>query len=302
MTKKIYELITKEIITELGKGSVPWDRPWTFGKHRNLRSKKHYRGINQFLLNHRAAQNGFTSQWWMSYKQGKALGGQVRKGEKGQRIIFWNWTEKEIENENGETEKKRYAFLRYYTVFNLNQVDNIEALPEEKRTFTPLEQAENIVDNMLNPPALIHAKQDRACYSPLRDSVTMPLREQFKSESGYYSVLFHELGHSTGHESRLNRPSVVDGSYFGTEKYSKEELLAEMTAAFLMGDCGMIQETRHNSAAYIQSWLKVLKNDNKFVVQAASTAQKAADYILGIDWCQTLKVGEYTSNPEMVPV
>lgn len=253
MTRKVYELITKEIITELEKGSIPWDRSWTFGKHRNLKTKKHYRGINQFLLNHRAAQNGFTSHWWMSFKQAKAFGGHVRKGEKGQRIIFWNWTEKEIENENGETEKKRYAFLRYYTVFNLDHIDNIEAPSEEERTFTPKEQAENIIDNMPDPPALIHAKQDRACYSPLQDSVTMPLREQFKSESGYYSVLFHELGHSTGHESRLNRPSVADGSYFGTEKYSKEELLAEMTAAFLMGESGMIQETRHNSAAYIQS-------------------------------------------------
>lgn len=184
---------------------------------------------------------------------------------------------------------KRIPFLRYYNVFNVAQCDGIE-LPSEETILSPeprpspIETAEAIVQGMPKRPE-IRTGLDRAFYQPAADFVGMPSVEQFKSGEEYYSTLFHELTHATGHKSRLNRKGVADSegnwSAFGSEPYSKEELCAEMGAAFLCGEAGIVERTVENSASYIASWLQRLKNDSKLVVTAAAQAQKAADYILG---------------------
>ena len=273
-----YKVITDKIIQLLEQGTVPWHKPWTGSDEAmNLISRKAYRGINRFLLNITA----YSCPYWATMKQINKLGGKVRKGEKSMPVVFWKWIEKE-NKETGKTE--RIPFLRYYRVFNLEQTEGIPA-PEveeaEERTFNPIEQCERILAEMPDRPAIQH-KAQAAWYRPSLDIINMPVPETFLGEEEYYSILFHELGHATGHETRLNRPTLCDMSMFGTTNYSKEELVAEMAAAMLCGEAGIVNKTIDNSAAYIQGWLKKLRQDQRFVVQAASQAQKAADCILGV--------------------
>lgn len=272
---KAYEVINDRIIELLNQGVIPWRKPWTGGEEpMNMLSKKAYRGINVFLL----SCSGFGSRYWMSYKQAAEKGGQVRKGEKGFPVIFWKWQERE--KENGE--KQMFPILRYYTVFNLEQIDGIKAPLEgngELKEFCSLGEAEKIVNGMPNKPVIEHSGF-RACYVPSMDQIKMPIPEVFHGEEEYYQTLFHEMVHSTGHESRLNRRPSTEIRMFGDREYSQEELVAEMGAAFLCGECGVLQSTIENSAAYIASWLTVLKNNKKILVNAAAQAQKAADYIL----------------------
>jgi len=181
--------------------------------------------------------------------------------------------------------------LKYFRVFNLEQTENIEPdkLPKDSQPiddddlldFDPIEACENIVDHMPSRPELEHSRESRAYYKPLSDLVHMPDKELFTSESDYYSTLFHELTHSTGHENRLNRKEIGKHAAFGSKDYGAEELTAEMGAAMLCGMSGIEQGTIENSAAYIDGWRKTIKADKKIVVIAASRAQKAADYILG---------------------
>jgi antirestriction protein ArdC len=272
MSTKVYEIITERIIEELEKGTAPWHKPWASGEMpKSLISKKEYRGLNIFLLNSR----GFTSPYFLSFKQCKEKGGSIRSGEKGTPVIFWKWLEKEDEDGN----PKKYPLLRYYTVFNVSQCESIEdPFTESTRNdFTPIDECERIVDGMPLKPE-IKLNGVGACYSPIKDMVYMPLREQFDNPEYFYSTLFHELTHSTGHESRLNR-DVKNG--FGSEKYSKEELIAEMGASFLCGISGIENKTVDNSASYINSWLSRLKKDKKLVVLAGANAQKAVDFIRG---------------------
>jgi antirestriction protein ArdC len=227
------------------------------------------------LLNH----------WLASQPTAKPLlSGHVKKGEKGCPVVFWKWLDVEDEETH---ETKRIPFLRYYSVFNVAQCENIPAPTQETILSpepSPIEAAEEIVANMPHRPE-IKKGLDRAFYSPLQDFVGMPAAEQFKTGEEFYSVLFHELTHATGHGSRLNRKGVAgtegNWSSFGSNPYAKEELVAEMGSAFLCGEAGILQRTIDNSAAYVASWLKRLKDDSKLVVQAAGAAQKAADFILG---------------------
>ncbi len=205
------------------------------------------------------------------------FGGNVRAGQRGTPVTFWNWREME---EGGEV--KKIPFLKYYTVFNVEQCEGLEGkLPEiaAPPTFNhdPIANAEAIAAAMPNQP-IITSGGGRAYYSPGRDLVNVPKAERFEFRQEYYSTLFHELAHSTGHASRLNRNM---GDAFGSHAYSKEELVAEITAAYLCGQAGFVDVTLDNSAAYINSWLKALKNDRRLIVGAACQAQKAADYILG---------------------
>ena len=200
--------------------------------------------------------------------------------------MFWKW----LESEDKATGKpQRIPLLRYYSVFNVAQcedipADKIPALGQSRREHSPLETAERIVAAMPKRPEIRHGL-DRAFYSPSGDFVGMPSPEQFKTAADYYSVAFHELTHSTGHESRLNRKGVSgsegEWSSFGSTPYAREELVAEMGSAFLCGESGIVERTIENSAAYVASWLQRLKNDAKLVVQASAQAQKAADFILG---------------------
>ena len=278
-----YQVITDRIIGLLDKGIVPWQKPWTSGQShpQNLISRKPYRGVNVFLLH----AMSYESPYWLTYKQALAVGGNVRKREKACPVVFWKWLDVEDTADNAH---KRVPFLRYYSVFNAAQCEGIEAhLPkpeESKREHSPIEAGERIVSAMQRRPEIKHGL-DRAFYSPSGDFIGMPSPERFRSGEEYYSVLFHELTHATGHESRLNRKGVAgtegDWSAFGSTPYAKEELVAEMGAAFLCGHAGIVERTLENSAAYVQGWLSRLKDDPKLVVQAAAQAQKAADFILG---------------------
>ncbi len=278
---KVYEIITNIILTKLEEGTIPWQRPWNTREAipRNLLSKKAYQGINAFIL---GCQH-YSSPYWLTFKQCKDLGGNIRKGEQGTPVVYWNWLEIE---EDGEMERK-VPFMRYYTVFNVAQCENISAgkMPITTETIhnhmDKIKQCERIIDTWKDKPEVRHGKQ-QASYMPFSDLVNMPMFETFINSEEYYSTLFHELTHSTGHEKRLNRQGITEITPFGTPLYSKEELVAEMGAAFLCGFTGIDPTTIDNSAAYIQGWLKKLKNDKKLVIIAAAQAQKAANYILGI--------------------
>lgn len=285
MHNDAYQVITDRIIGLLEKGVVPWQKPWQGGEQmpRNLVSGHEYRGVNVFLLHAMMYQSPF----WLTFRQAKELGGYIKKGEHASPVVFWKRLQVDAPSEPDG--KKIVPFLRYYSVFNLAQgenipADRIPALHGNQREHCPIQAAESIVAAMPKKPEIKHGG-GRAFYSPGLDYVTMPLPETFRSGQDYYSVLFHELTHATGHASRLNRKGVgtADGEWsaLGSAPYAREELVAEMGAAFLSGQAGIVERTLDNSAAYIQSWLARLKDDNRLIVQAAAQAQKAADFILG---------------------
>jgi antirestriction protein ArdC len=270
----VFEIVTEKIISQLESGTAPWRKPWTVGMPANLVSKKPYHGINPFLL----ASQGYGSPYWVTFNQAKQLGGNVRKGEKSSLVTFWNvGEEREREDSQGNMRKSRPVMLRYYSVFNVEQCEGIKS-PEPIRSFAPIEECERLVAGMPMAPTI--DQESRACYRPSTDTVGMPSKTAFSSIEGYYSTLFHELTHSTGHSKRVGRPGIETLNEFGSESYSKEELIAEMGAAMLCGMVGISPATIDNSASYLRSWIDALKGDSKLIVQAASAAQKACDFIL----------------------
>jgi antirestriction protein ArdC len=270
-----YEIVTESIIKQLKSGVAPWRKPWRTEPPANLVSKKGYRGINIFLL----ASLGYGSRYWVTYRQARALGGNIKKGDHGSRVVFWKFDEYSKENKDtGETENRKSILLRHYTVFNLEQCEGIKS-PEPVQSIHPIEQCKSIIRSMPNPPSF--EQDSRAFYRPSIDAVRMPARSAFDSAETYYSTLFHELTHSTGHPSRVGREGIMEHNPFGSEDYSKEELVAEMGAAMLCGIAGIESQTLGNSASYLQSWISRLKSDSRLVVSVAAQAQKAADYILG---------------------
>ena len=277
--RSVYEIITEKIIKQLESGVVPWRKPWTCQTPANLVTQKEYRGLNVFTL----ASQGFPSRFWLTFNQATKLGGRIRQGEKSSLIIFWNvGAERETTTQDGEKETSRPFLLRYYSVFNLSQAEGIDipaSLLQETRTNDPIITCEQIVANMPSPPGF--EQSDKAWYSPNKDLVGMPARGLFHSSEEYYATEFHELAHSTGHPKRLHRENFDSPVSFGSESYSKEELVAEMTAAMLCGIAGIEQNTLENSAAYLNTWIARLKSDSRLLVSAASQAQKAADFIQG---------------------
>jgi len=270
----VYSIVTEQILKQLESGVAPWHRPWATEIPKNLVSCRAYRGINVFLL----ASNGYGSPYWLTYRQAMERGGYVRKGEHGTRVVFWKTGARETEDADGDTIERKSILLRYYTVFNVEQCDGI-AVPDAVPVVNPIEECERIVRQMPNPPVM---QQDgRAWYRPSSDTVGMPSRSAFNSAEEFYSTLFHELTHSTGHTKRVGRDGIDKLNTFGSESYSKEELIAEMGTAMLCGVAGIERKTLSNSAAYLKSWIDVLKSDSRMVVSAASQAQKAADYIQG---------------------
>jgi antirestriction protein ArdC len=273
----VYQVVTDRIIRLLESGTVPWHKPWKGGNQwaQNFVSRKVYRGINLFLLN---AAN-YASPFWLTFKQVQAAGGRVKQSEKSFPVVFW----KILEEQDGEN--KRIPFLRYHSVFNVAQCEGIPvpAMPEivSLAKFRPMEKCERVVDDMPKCPIIRHGGI-RACYSPSLDEIMMPETGLFESEERYYNTLFHELTHATGHHSRLNRKEITEPIHFGSNPYSREELVAEMGAAFLCGHCEIENKTVDQSASYIQSWLERLKDDRKLVVHAGAQAQKACDFILHI--------------------
>jgi len=277
MSEAVYSRITQEIMGRLEKGTVPWHRPWKRGSGfpRNLVSGGCYRGINLFVL---AAQE-YESPYWLTFRQAVLRGGTVRKGEKSTPVVFWKWVETEVKKLDKE-ETLRLPILRYYHVFNVEQCERIEyPKPEALPDLKPIESAERICMGYEDPPWIDQGTQ--ACYRPKDDAIVMPKRERFENAEEYYSTLFHELTHSTGHEKRLARKTLTDLCPFGSTNYSKEELIAEMGAAMLSGEAGIENSTIDNSASYIAGWLKRLQNDDRLLIIAAGQAQRAVDHILG---------------------
>ncbi len=270
----VYSIVTEQILKQLESGVAPWHRPWSTHLPKNLVSGRQYRGINVFLL----AASGYGSPYWLTYKQATERGGHIRKGEHGTKVVFWKIGTRETEDADGDTIERKSILLRYYTVFNVEQCEGID-WPRVGPLVNAIEEWERIVQKMPNPPAM---QQDGlAWYRPSNDTVGMPSRNSFNSAEEFYSTLFHELTHSTGHSNRIGRDGIEKLNTFGSESYSKEELIAEMGAAMLCGVAGIERKTLSNSAAYLKSWIDVLKRDSRMVVSAASQAQKAADYIQG---------------------
>jgi len=276
MKNQAYDRIADRITALLEQGTVPWHKPWKArtGLPRNFVSQKPYRGINVFLL----IAMCYESPLWLTCRQANRLGGSVRKGEKACPVVFWKQTIYE-DKQSGEEKKKR--LLRFYHVFNVAQCEGITFAPAPvEAPANGISKPEDIVANMPQRPEIKHG-MTRAYYSPHEDCVGLPVRERFERTEDYYSTVFHELVHSTGHEKRLNRPTLTETAGFGSNPYCKEELIAEMGAAFLCGQAEIGERTIDNSAAYLSGWLEQLRNDKMLIVQAAAQAQKAADFILG---------------------
>lgn len=281
ITMDVYQIINNKIIELLEQGAIPWKKPWNAQSNypRNLTSKKPYRGVNVFLL----ACQQYSNPWWLTFKQVQEKGGHVIKGAKSTPVIFWKWLDKSNPegSDSEEVQNGKIPLLKYYNVFNIEQTEGID-VPEPEEThneFDSVTAAEEVIANMPLSPDIRHGG-NRAYYSPTLDYIQLPNQHTFDSAEEYYNTCFHELAHSTGHISRLGRKSILEPSYFGSHEYSKEELVAELAAAFLSGHCCIENITIKNSAAYIQGWLKSLKNDKTLLVHAAAQAQKAADYIL----------------------
>ena len=221
---------------------------------------------------------------YATFKQWSDLGGKIRKGEKSEVVTFWKIQQIEETNEDGEKTIKQLPLLRYYNVFHISQVDGIE--PKEQLKISdlePIEEAENIKNEYMNREHLkiFEKVTNRAFYTPTFDYIEVPCKEQYEDIEEFYSTLFHEMIHSTGHKSRLDRLETGASAHFGSETYSKEELVAELGSATLVNMLGIeTEKSFRNSSAYIQNWLQALKNDNKFIVSASSKAEKAVKYIL----------------------
>lgn len=297
MSNQVYDIIADRILSMLDQGVVPWRKPWVGGSASlpfNGISKKAYRGVNPFML-HAA---GYNNPRWFTFHQAKEIGAPVRKGEKGFPVVFWKLNTPKTEAAGGdlftvETEEKtrKIPLLRYYTVFNAEQLDNLPEKYAEKPAGSvehdPISSASAIVNNMPHKPAISYAGA-RAFYRTSDDSVTVPPLESFPIAEEHYSTLFHELAHSTGHESRLNRKQKKIVA-FGSLDYGQEELVAEFAASFLCGVAGIETATIENSAAYISNWKATIKADKPLVVMAAAQAQKASDFILNVSHNELLK-------------
>lgn len=276
----VYEMVTKRIIEQLEQGTVPWQKPWGGVRSGafNRISKRPYSLINQMLLEHDGEYG--------SFKQWKDLGGHVKKGAKAEMVVFWKIIEVEEKNDKGEIEKKKLPLLRYYNVFHISQVEGVEPLKENLNTeIEPIEEADRVIRDYVDREHIIfnEHKSNDAFYDPMTDMVVVPMKEQYQNINEYYSTTFHEITHSTGAQKRLDR-DIKELAPFGSPTYSKEELVAEFGSAFLINHLGIETEgTFNNSAAYIENWLKVLKNDNKILISASSKAEKAVNYILGIE-------------------
>jgi len=294
MTKfDIYQEVTDRIIQQLQQGIIPWHKPWKMSGLSikgatdlrklafNRITKTAYSALNQMLLS-RAGE-------YASFKQWQDLGGKVKKGAKAEIVVFWKWIETTTKDPKTDEEKLvKIPFLRYYQVFHIEDVDGVKPLTFEEvkettetATFEPEEQAEELIENYSEREEIaIRYGGNSAFYAPMQDYIQLPERFQFGKKAGeFYSTAFHEIVHSTGHKERLDR--LKDCSGFGSENYSKEELVAEIGSAGLLNILNLeTPSTFTNSVAYIQSWVKVLRNDNKMIVQASSKAEKAVRYII----------------------
>ena len=278
----VYQLVTDQIIALLEKGVIPWQKPWTdAGVPMNMFSKRHYRGINLWLL----LSLNYERNLFLTWDQIKSVGGSVNKGEKGQIVVFWKPVQKKTDEQPGDTQKQ-VPMLRYYKVFNISQCRDIpeHLIPAIETVgvdqFTPDMECEVIITSMSDAPTIVH-KEQKAYYSIDSDVINMPKKKSFKSVDSYYHILFHELVHSTGVEKRLGRKTLKDMVGFGCPSYALEELIAEMGSAYLCRFAGILPTELADAVAYIDGWLDVFKKDRRFLITASGQAQKAVDFILG---------------------
>jgi antirestriction protein ArdC len=287
--KDIYQEVTDAVIEQMEKGKLVWRCGWSdSGLPSNVTTGICYRGWNVFWLNFHTMINGFQTTQYLTFKQALDLGGNIKRGEKGVKIVYWasigltNEINHNETNQDEVQEARKKLVPKVYTVFNIAQSEGIEfpnKAVTECDTVDPIRACEKIIHEMPEPPS-IDRKGIYPVYYPLRDEVAMPEIFCFESAQEYYSAIFHELGHSTGHARRLARKEITEPASYGSEPYSREELTAEMTSAFLCAITGIGKQTIENSAAYLQGWLSALKNDKTLLIKAAGQAQKAADYIL----------------------
>ncbi|MEP7170124.1 MAG: zincin-like metallopeptidase domain-containing protein [Bacteroidota bacterium] len=284
----IYSRITQKIIADLEKGELTWRKPWS-SEHmasnvmRPLRwNDQPYSGVNILVLWATAAENGYQSPYWMTYQQATSMKANIRKGEKGTQVVYADKLTKQKEDEKGEMQTHFVPFLKSYTVFNASQIDGLSdgyyKQPEQK-IFNPQTRIEELETFFAQTKAEIYTGI-KASYYSVKDKIEMPPFESFIDAPSYYATLAHELTHWTKHPTRLDRD--LGRTRYGDEGYAKEELVAELGSCFLSADIGLEPELRDDHAAYIQSWLEVLKNDKRFIFSAASQAQKAVEYIFSL--------------------
>lgn len=292
----VYSIVTNRIIELLENGTVPWQKPWTdVGIPANLLSKRPYRGINLWLL----LSLNYERSLFLTWDQIKKVGASVKKGENGHVVIYWKVPPK---NEDGADAEKKVPILRYYKVFNIAQCRDLpEKLvePFASKKLDPILECEAIINGMANSPLLI-LTGNQAYYDIEKDHVVLPSLKSFNSSENFYSVLFHELVHSTGSEKRLNRNTITNMFEHGGDAYSMEELVAELGSAYLSSFTSILKsEELKNSAAYIKGWLSKLKDDKRFIVQASGMAQRAVDFILNITDATSEKVAQIDTPVEV---
>lgn len=271
MSNQVATIVTNKILEKIEAGTLPWRKPWANGWQASYISKRPYTGFNQILLQMEAQEQNFSSNLWLTFNQASKLG-KVSKGSKSTPIIFWGMGEDDTATDK-DGKPKTYRFMRYYRVFNACQVEGLK-LEESKFQLKP--KAESVAKDYLTREKIeLRHGGNRACYSPSLDNITLPPQAQFKDSAGYYSTLFHEITHSTGHKSRLDRELSTS---FGTDDYSKEELIAELGACMVCHHTGITPEL-DNSASYIKGWSKALKDNRNLIISASSKAQKAFEYI-----------------------
>ncbi|WP_042779000.1 ArdC family protein [Sinorhizobium fredii] len=278
--KDTYQRITDTIVEQLEAGTKPWIRPWRGNVRSSLTPRRAtgeaYRGINVLMLWVSGQMFGYEENTWMTYRQAQDLGAQVRKGEKGTLVVkYGTFTPKEREDD----EDRSIPYLKGYTVFNVEQIENLPdrfISPAEELPAAPVHHIETVETFVKNTGASVNYGGTKACYRPNCDDILMPDRDRFDSEVHLYSTLLHEIGHWTGAKHRLDRD--LSGR-FGSASYAADELVAELTASFLCADLGVAHDPRDNTAAYLASWLTVLKNDKRAIITAAAKAQSAADYL-----------------------
>ncbi len=268
---KGYKEITEEIISKLKQGTIPWRQTWKSGLPTNAVSMKPYRGINVWLL----SGHKYSSNLWLTFNQAKKLDGFVKKGERGRGIVFWQIAEKLCKDELGEEYLDSVPVLRIYTVFNIQQT-TVE-IETEQNDFDPITEAQKIIDAYTDKPDIGAGEPS---YNPDADRITIPAMGSFESGDEYYSTLFHELSHSTGHPKRLNRNL---NNHYGSNLYAEEEVIAEMSASYLSAMAGIqvYNKTLDNTTAYISHWIERLKGNEKLIVTLSSKAQLSSDWILG---------------------
>jgi len=297
--KDIHVAITERFLEKLRAGSVPWQRPWLSAQ--NLISKKSYRGINSLTL----GSSSFSSPFWLTFHQTNELGGHIRKGEKSSPVIYYKFVGKRDAVGNPlMTKRGRPAFIpfvRWSNVFNIEQTDGIIAPNLPVAPAVPaLERAVALINNA--PICSIRSEGFAAAYSPREDIIRMPKAERFRTPEDFHHTLFHEAIHSTGHASRLGREGITNPIRFGSDRYSKEELIAELGAAFLSNEAGILDQVLfENSASYLGSWIRNLEQDPTLIVSAASQGQRAFDWMGGVKLDEHENLAEADAQQKLVP-